>query len=438
MRNSIIYPNHNMTGAAEAPTVSRAWISRCVRDILRYERSEERLALFLQGGDAEKAELDYINEQIGIVEDAGRTGKSKMTRSLTHHQKVVDINVQMHWSNRELQWTLHGRDLAQHHQSIPKIRQNVGYGRSRLVNPRVGSQHSRWYPYRSTARMMGRIALEFRLLQCYLYGKTITAHQLSESTPDAEGTLGLDIRPTLAFVEDYDRAMGKSLESTIHLRDHLNPYKNKWGYYFKKNGTTHRTLRAATTGFSKHCPALHSEIIDFDVVRTPNPAKVIAKQIEEFNSSDAMVALFTYGRHTRILVKSESEINTKVLMLDPWMKNGVERYYIFRDVYSALSEKKIDLVFVPRLVRDQQRGEGSCSVAALSRAMFLSMKYAMLVRRADEADADSADGKAEASAGEAEASASEVEDFDIMKDLIASFEEPLNDSVALLASAFIH
>ena len=104
----------------------------------------------------------------------------------------------------------------------------------------------------------------------------------------------------------------------------------------------------------------------------------MADQIQEFCDDERVkFAMVSYAKHQRILMK----VGSTLVLMDPRLKSGVENHHMFRLIESELALRGIAFHFRPRAQCDQPRGEGSCSVAALARAMQMAMRYEMTLMR---------------------------------------------------------
>ena len=142
----------------------------------------------------------------------------------------------------------------------------------------------------------------------------------------------------------------------------------------------------------------------------------IIVQIVKFYKSKSSVAIISYANHTRVLVKQLLFKDTVIYLYDPWMQNGVDNHYIYRKIDQNLKELEIKLRFIPRKIRDQPKGEGSCSIAALARDLYISMSLMNEEKIVDNSN---------------EEKFNNVNTIDILA------EHPLNDSMALLSTSFI-
>jgi hypothetical protein len=438
--------------ADEITTISKSWVDRIVPAILAYQRSSDR--------DSILADSSMLAEETKAIDDTvNRVIRRGEGCAILTTARKVRIHIKFVFDG-QLKWGLWGPDLALHFRWIPQIKIRVGRG-FKFVKPVRGTNHSRWYNYDKTHKMMHRIVLELRALERFLENKVIGPRQMMKSSYEAGGTLDIEVEPDLTFLEKYDRVFDRALIDRVRVQSDMNPHKvaNSLGLYiFKKNWTSATAINGACRSLNRHVPCFYPTNL-----RWQNEAKLddaekaeqLADQIMEFYSSEHLIALIAYAKHQRILVKDE-ELG-QILMMDPSLKSGVDNHYVFRLLRDELADQNVSLVFQSRMQRDQPRGEASCSVAALARAIHLAMSYEMLkaekaitttsttsTTSTVETTDSSADVVADDPKEEEDAVPATDEDSEGVKDedsliqaLLKLSNEPLNDSVVIVATSLI-
>lgn len=287
-----------------------------------------------------------INELISKTEGSG---KPMILSCISIKQNpVVKINLQCSKSrDRNLKFALHGDDLKEYLHCLPNYYDKF---LGKFVRPKTGTKHSKWYPFFMEKKMI-RIALGLRMLEIFMFGKRIVNTYEEKDT----GILELEVKVVIPDDED--------LNDLFHYKydKRQNPVKiNDGKFLFKKNGVS-----------DEHALKMLNFLIKFRRFKN-----VFGKQLSdkgdtiwgEFIESNTKFALGSWMRHGRIIVKLKDE--KRIIVLDPWMTN-IDRSTSFDYIRRIIKRFGWTIEFDRRHIRDQTNGEGSCTLAALSRLLSL-------------------------------------------------------------------
>lgn len=411
-------------------TVDRGWLIRAAGSIIGCNYEDERTKVLKAKEDSIESERQYINTQYQYVRQAVGTlvDSKSVTRFVTHKNPIVDITIQITGrinptSNQpDIKWCMFGTALAELHRMIPCYSTLVVKGNQRFykkTRPRVGTNHSRWYPIRGTETMMLRIALELRLLQLFCYDAQIVERKVAKSSNATSGILDLDITADLRELVEFDAQYGTRLADIPkkYKGSRINPYKEAQGvYYFHKNGTRTDRLNTVLDELSDDLPGIFGEYILWPRdLETEAAKQQVKKQFKSFLDTQMVAGLVGFGRHTRILVRDSWD--STIHVLDPWIKSGVSRHFVFLQMATVVRELGFNLKFASRARRDQPKREGSCSIAALARAINIVLEAGLNEKKLCP-----------------DRSMSRMTHKHNLADL---FESPLTDSAVLLASCAI-
>ena len=364
--------DHTKEKSVEAKeTVTQCWVDEVIDGILGMERRNQPRADLL--GHFSVSHVTVMARQITKEIDSIDSGENS-----TLIRNVCGVYIRVTKDDGKWgKWGIWG-DLQLHIHRIPKIKGRRG---NRLVwaSPIRGTNHSRWYDLKKTRKMLERLALEFRLLSMYMEGRQITPRVVKPE--GSVGTLGVQVTANTAFVDGYDSFCRKNVGSKISLDDQMNPRMVAPGLpIFKKNGTNRAEMAQACRWLGCQIPCFYRREISWPRGDGDDREKteLMADQIQEFCDDERVkFAMVSYAKHQRILMK----VGDTLVLMDPRLKSGVENHHMFRLIEAELALRGIVFHFRPRTQCDQPRGEGSCSVAALARAMQMAMRYEMTLTR---------------------------------------------------------
>ena len=282
-----------------------------------------------------------------IDEFARHTYKSKILSVISIARRpIIDINVQVTVTQLgDTKYVIFGSDLRKYHMYLPKI---YDCATGQTHRPQIGVKHSRWYPH-YMAFTMKNISLHLRMLDLYLKNNSVVITQ--NYTTSIAGILGLEV--PFDIPEKYSELFDKDVECDS------NPIKKCSGIFvFGKNGVSSENSNLMAEEASK--------IIGFAHIY---PAKIkIPEDINQFILSSQTIAIGTWNRHARILIKQNDK--NIVEILDPW-KKCIENKVL--DQFNFYANTHLwNVVFISRGIKDQVYGEGSCVLVAFARLLYIA------------------------------------------------------------------
>jgi hypothetical protein len=331
-----------------AITINQSELTVIIRNIFRGVVSPRLEKTFneVYGGLINRvAHLERIDQ---IDESAKRERRSKIMSMVSITKRpIIDINIQVSTiETGEVKYSVFGSDLRKYHMYLPMIRDRVS-GRS--FRPKVGTRHSRWYPHFMTL-VMKNISLHLRMLDLYLKSNRVVI--TNDYTPAEIGVLGLEV--PFVVPDKYEE-----LFDVDELECDSNPIKKCSGIFvFGKNGVSNLITDKMADKISKFAGFEH--VCPYEIKNS--------EQILEFINSVHTIAIGSWNRHARILIKQTSTKTVEIL--DPW-KRTIESEILDKFNHST---NTIDwnVIFVKRKIVDQAHGEGSCVLVAFARLLYLA------------------------------------------------------------------
>ncbi|VBB17584.1 hypothetical protein YASMINEVIRUS_47 [Yasminevirus sp. GU-2018] len=332
-----------------------------------------------------------------------------------------------------LVWELTGEDLIKNYNHLPVLRDPD----NKKIKPFYRSHREVWYPFHEYKFVMMRITADVILLNEYLRESGVSlnwvapvkdsavSHTNERVTLVRSGLLGSDIQPDISFAKEYDSKFNTTLSEMIKYdpKKDLRPHKlivkkgdDVYTYYrFNQHGTSPSLVVKALERVSAQVPLLFGKRLRWSMrLRFSKARASIKKSITEFWESTSVVAILSFSHHTRLLIKS-SDFG-KMYVVDPWKKySKYETNIFYDDIIKTAESCGINIVFLERDIRDQPKGEGSCSLASFARAVYVCTSL-HLIYKDDLVNNHPVD----------------VIDDNVLFRLL---NEPLNDTVALIATS---
>jgi len=330
--------------------------------------------------DRVNKELEYIDKQIDHITGPfdlsnNKKGLIRFCREVTHKSKVVKINIQLYRTitfkegtviTDNINWCVVGPDLQEVFRFLPRFKRICND--ETTIWPKIGTKHSRWYPYPNS--QIKQIALDLRLLQLYIStsNQKVQPRLLADSTTNVTGVLDLDIKV------DYTIPEKLLVDHRIDLMSYVKPFmSNKGNPYRKCDGTII---------YNKNGVA--SNVINdiFEMVQIPGVfschihlfSDLSAKEDFVHNltcmkNSKSRIALMSINMHTMFWLKH----NDVWYLCDPVRKQfrlGINHHKFCADIFDEILGH---WRFLPRSYSEQQSNEGSCSIASLARILQTSV-----------------------------------------------------------------
>jgi hypothetical protein len=335
-------------------TINQSELTTIIRNIFQSivtPRLEKTFNEIYNGKSNKDSHIERIN-QLDTLAKLERKFKIISMVSIAK-RPIVDINVQVTCvESGEVKYSLFGSDLRKYHMYLPKIRDQLT---GRVFRPKVGTRYSRWYPD-FMAPVMKNIALHLRMLDLYLkFNHMVITQDYSSSEI---GILGLEV--PFDIDEKYEEFF-----DIQEVECDSNPIKKSPGIFlFGKNGISHEIANQMANNVSKFTGFEHVY---------PNEIKE-SKQLIQFINSPQTIAIGTWNRHARILIK-QTNIKT-VEIIDPWKKIIEADFLLKCNNLACLIGWNV--VFIKRKIEDQMCGENSCVLVAFARLMYLASKETKL------------------------------------------------------------
>lgn len=432
-------------------TVEESWIRHTVDNIFRNKTKRKLEIKGNQMNNRDQLLTHYSSDHIKQLKHDIKQSVNNMCRyasstpnkitriSLTSSDPVYRVHIKLLYDpdttkekvnhdHSRLMWGLMGKDLIKNYKYLPRLVKDED---NKKIKPIYRSDTMVWYPFSSYKTCMMRIALELNILDDLLFGKKIkkTLKTLS-SEEKTTGLLGTDLFPDLSFVREYDSQYNTALIDIIKCNPKKGARPNKIFvsnldnqtenriYRFNTHGTKPEILMKAIDRVSYHIPLFYPKRIRWSSRMSFVKAQSFMKrQLERFWESTCMVAILSFAKHTKMLIKST--YFNKMMIADPWKTSDKYRSsYQYDEIIRAANRCGISINFLNRDVRDQAKGEGSCSLAAFARCIYVCMELQNIYKFNENILKNN--------------KPSDIIDEDV---LIKLFNEPLNDSVALISAS---
>lgn len=283
--------------------------------------------------------LSKINE---LVHETLTTREKRTLVYLREPRLYIESEINQ---NNQLVFRISGKDLPMFHQCLPKI---FSYRKNEYVNPRVDKDHSRIYPGYSINEMIC-LAARLMMVELHLRDKVISYEKIKTN----KGVLGVHV----------DVVVPNDLKGLGLSKSKFNPFKVDDGkFYYKKNGIELYKI---------YQTCLYLSIIErYRLLFKKTIYGSDCDTWKEFIQSTSIVAINQWNEHSRVIIKCDNDL----YMIDPWINNS--NYYNESKTYCEIVEicKKENKIFqfIPRDIKDQMTGEGSCAIAATARALYLA------------------------------------------------------------------
>jgi len=294
----------------------------------------------------------YHKNQIEIIINKlinlNTTKNFVLSRIIISRINKINFDVYLSNNNNELKFYFAGEDLVKYHMFLPKF-----YNKhNKIIKPITGSHNSKWYPFELKYFIMN-IAINLRLFEILLRKIKIT----SDYNQLKIGILGCEVSFKIPESYKFDKIICNDDE----IKSNYNPIKIKDGLFvFGKNGVniknSQKIINFLRLKYSKFNDSLY-------------PTHINNYLLDDFIKSPYNFALTIWNQHTRILVK-DNLIESSIKVIDPWMKKlpfEIKNKLI-------LNNPSIQIDLLNRTCVDQG-AEGSCTLCAISRLLFLIDNY---------------------------------------------------------------
>lgn len=264
-----------------------------------------------------------------------------------HSKPIIDIVVRTVTNpGKPTEYYIFGSDLRKYHMYLPKI---CDKETAKLLNPRTGAKHSKWYPF-FVSQTMKNIALHLRMLDLYLKtNRIIITQNYNDSTT---GILGLEV--SFEIPESFEEII-----TVEDIKNSSNPIKKCDGIYiYGKNGVSNEKITN-----------IASTIASISKFKNVFPKQVSSdEEIIDFIKAPQTFAIGLWEHHARVLIKDNE---CKIIdILDPWKREFNE--LLFFTLERTLLTCGWSVNFISRRIAEQVRGEGSCVLVAFARLLFLA------------------------------------------------------------------
>lgn len=419
------------------------WIRNIIDDILTdrlNDNTRNNIRRIISNHKCEEIKNNIEISALSIIKHSKNNSKNNISIRLTpfntkynlciklmyvpHLINMIKNEEKKKYASSGLSWGIVGYDLIKNYGCLPILKNSEG----KKIKPYYRSDYEIWYPFHEYKFIFSRITFEISLLYEFIKGDSFMNSRVIESKSFTSGLLGIDIAPDLSFIRKYDDKFHTSLIDLIKCdpKKGLKPYKTSIEtadgvntiYRFNQNGTQPKLIIDALALVSRHIPLLFNKSIRWSVKQPyKKTCSIVKRNLRKFWESKCIVALLSFCRHTRLLVKSSDY--GKMYVVDPWKKfDNYEQNSYYNNILRVANQMGIQFVFLERYIRDQVKGEGSCSLASFARAIYVCMSLMIeyeevLIKNSDEFL---------------------IDEFDENK-LMNFLHDPFNDSVALLATS---
>ena len=322
-----------------------------------------------------------------------------------------------------LVWGIVGTNLIKHHGSLPTVTDSRG----KTILPFYHSNQEIWYPFHEYKFRMIQIILELSLLYKYLCDDSLLQQikLINKPLTSEYGLLGLasnDIKPDLTFINDFNNQFDTLLIDYIKgnpikgLKPHKTVINSENGtiitynFNFNQYGSSPELITNGILRASKQIPLLYGRRLEWCSQSNHKIATLKMKnELIQFQKSNCMVAILSFSRHTRILIKSSSR--DTMYIIDPWKKfNNYEQNTLYQKIVKVANSINLKFMFLEQdndINTIMVKIEGSSILAALAKAINICMNFML--------DSDVTSHKS-----------------DKIKNLV---NEQINDSVALITTS---
>jgi hypothetical protein len=331
-----------------------------------------------------------------------------------------------------LVWGIVGNDLVKHAGCLPC----VTFDNGNTVLPLYRSNREIWYPFHEYKFRIGQIVLDLILLYKYLHSDSLLRKKTLINNPKSVfGLLGLldnNISPDLNFVKDYDDTFQTILID--HIKGNptkgLKPHKiitysengkiETYKFNFNQFGSSSKIISEGISRVFRQIPILYDRRL---IWRTNSNHKksvsMMENEINKFWKSKCMVAMLSFSRYVRVLVKSTSR--DTMYIIDPWKKfNNYEQNTIYQTIVKIVNSMGLNFVFLERNCGiENVKIEGSYVLGSFSRAISVCMNLMnLIIEYGLSYDLNTYIG-----------------DIINENNIIECIHEPINDSIALIATS---
>lgn len=232
---------------------------------------------------------------------------------------------------------------------LPKFRNGTT-----IVGPKTGTHNSKWYGFEFKTHIV-KMAVNLRLLEIYLFANRIDESWETKLT----GLLGSEV--SFEIPEVYKEIL--DINSPEQISSKFNPIKIGYGMYiYGKNGTSQDNIQSMINFIRENFGTKYDELL--------YPIYLTDYDLKDFINSKYLIALSSWNRHSRLLVKMNMDMLQSIQIIDPWMKRLPE--IITASLQSSNPSILFELFY--RTIKDQSK-EGSCSLCAFSRLFNFVNNY---------------------------------------------------------------
>lgn len=291
-----------------------------------------------------------------IEEKETRPIRKSIYNGLTSHCKL-NITTHVVFNCRE-QNTIHfgilGSDLKPFIHNLPKYVDNKT---KKICGPFTLKDFTKVYPS-FLRKMIVSITVNLILFEHLFdtHGIKINSSYEIKNVGHIGGEVKFEIPPNqLHLLEYFDE------KSLLHSN---NPQKVANGRFnFNKNGIVQSVTNKLLTEICNYLTIISAK--NKDKIFT---SYITSYDISDFLRSDKVIATCGWNRHSRIIVKTDSN---NIVIIDPWMK------FIPRALEPELTKANPTITFtmMQRTLKDQLNGEGSCVLCSMSRLLQIAMNY---------------------------------------------------------------